>query len=370
MSATEMSATDKGRKTIQMHLSFLMYFFTLAICGIAISFPAAAQSGSVRAEQDTAGDSDAVILIYHRFGDSRYPSTNIGLDQFSAHLDELRDGPYTVMPLADIVEALRNDTPLPEKAVAITIDDAYSTVASEGWPLLREYGFPATLFVATEAVDRGYDGILSWDEIRRLRDEGLEIGHHSAGHGHFVDMGVEAARADIEKASARFMEELGSVPPVFAYPYGEYSTELEDLVESLGFLAALAQYSSVAARQEGLYSLPRFPFNEQFGDIGRFRLAARTESLSVSGVLPEGPVLDDGNNPPAYGFTLTENAPNLANLNCFPSDGIAADIEILGGNRVEVRMGASFPSGRSRINCTLPAGGGDWYWLGKFFYIP
>jgi len=328
--------------------------------------PAVAQPETERA----AGDSDAVILIYHRFGDSRYPSTNIRLDQFRAHLEALRDGPYTVMPLKDIVKALRDDAPLPEKAVAITIDDAYDTVASEGWPMIREFGFPATLFVATEAVDRGYDGILSWDEIRGLRDDGLDIGHHSAGHGHYVDMGVEAARADIEKASARFMEELGSVPPIFAYPYGEYSSELEDMVESLGFTAALAQYSSVAAGQEGLYSLPRFPFNESFGDIGRFRLAIGTESLPVSGVLPPGPVLDADNNPPSFGFTLTEDVPNLANLNCYPSDGIAAEIEILGGNRVEVRMDSPFPSGRSRINCTLPAGGGDWYWFGKFFYIP
>ena len=70
----------------------------------------------------------AVILMYHRFGEDRLPSTNIRLDQFDAHLEKLSNGNYSVWPLAKIVSHLQKDMPLPDRTVAITIDDAYLSV--------------------------------------------------------------------------------------------------------------------------------------------------------------------------------------------------------------------------------------------------
>ncbi len=70
----------------------------------------------------------AVILIYHRFGESRYPSTNIRLEQFEAHIEMLQKGGFSVLPLADIADALEGGGTLPDRAVAITIDDAFRSV--------------------------------------------------------------------------------------------------------------------------------------------------------------------------------------------------------------------------------------------------
>ena len=75
----------------------------------------------------------AVILMYHRFGEDRLPSTNIRLDQFDAHLEKLSSGNYSVWPLAKIVDHLQKDMPLPDRTVAITIDDAYLSVFTEAW---------------------------------------------------------------------------------------------------------------------------------------------------------------------------------------------------------------------------------------------
>ena len=82
----------------------------------------------------------AVAIMYHRFGEDARPSTNIKLDQFHAHIAELTSGKYPVMPLGDIVAALRAGKPLPDRAVAITIDDAYRSVYTEAWPRLRKAG--------------------------------------------------------------------------------------------------------------------------------------------------------------------------------------------------------------------------------------
>ncbi len=79
--------------------------------------------GAVLAQ--SAGGASAVILIYHRFGEDKFPSTNTRLVQFEAHITELTSGPYTVLPLPQVVDALLAGTPLPDRTVAIYIDDAY-----------------------------------------------------------------------------------------------------------------------------------------------------------------------------------------------------------------------------------------------------
>ena len=80
----------------------------------------------------------ATILMYHRFGEDRYPSTNVTLEQFEEHLEILASGPYNVMPLDEVVEHLQTGEPLPDRSVAITIDDAYLSVFTEAFPRLKE----------------------------------------------------------------------------------------------------------------------------------------------------------------------------------------------------------------------------------------
>ena len=104
----------------------------------------------------------ATILMYHRFGEDRYPSTNVRIEQFEEHLEILASGPYNVWPLEQIVDHLLTGKPLPDRTVAITIDDAYLSVFEEAFPRLRDRGFHATLFVATRPVDRNLGGYMSW----------------------------------------------------------------------------------------------------------------------------------------------------------------------------------------------------------------
>jgi peptidoglycan/xylan/chitin deacetylase (PgdA/CDA1 family) len=316
-------------------------------------------------------DDSVVFLIYHRFGEDRYPSTNIRLEQFEAQIKELQDGGYQFLKMSEAVERLKTKKPFPEKTVVITIDDAFKSVLTEAWPRLKAAGIPMALFVSTDPVDEGIPGYLTWDEIRQLRDEGVEIGHHGAAHSHLLyeeDMG---AQEDIERASKRFQEELGFVPDVFAYPYGEYDQGLINLMERLGFKAAFAQYSGAAPIGGEIYALPRFPVNERYGDINRFRLISKSLALPVRDIIPQSVTLLDTQNPPSFGFTVDAAITNLANLACYPSHlGEAARLIKLEGNRVEVRFKDPFPKGRNRINCTMPAGGGRWYWLGRYFLVP
>lgn len=329
------------------------------------------QLNPVAFAQDSAESNSAVVLVYHRFGEDDVPSTNIRLDQFEEQLELLKNGGFNFMSLPDLVTSLKDGTAIPDKTIVITADDAYASIASEGWPRLKAAGIPLTIFVATDPVDANSKRYLSWDQLRQLQNEGVHIAHHTATHLHMVDNTIESVRSDIERASQRFQEELGITPKVIAYPYGEYSLALQAELKSLGFEAAFAQYSSVIHSKSNRFGLPRFPINEKYGELSRFRLISSAKAIVTEDVTPQDTLLTPKTNPPVYGFTINENYLNLRSLSCYPSHlGKAADILKIGENRIEVRFDKPFYDGRSRINCTMPAGGGRWYWLGKFFYIP
>lgn len=329
----------------------------------------AALSVLLGAEATRAADS-AVVMMYHRFGESAHPSTNIGIEQFEAHLAELARPEYTVLPLPEIVARIRAGESLPDRTVGISIDDAYMSVYTEAWPRLRRAGFPFTLFVATEPVDRGTAGYMTWDRIREILKDGVTVGSQTRSHPHMPLLTPEQNAGELRDSNARFRAELGEAPTIIAYPYGEYSLAVGDAAREAGFTAGFGQHSGVLFPGADMFYLPRFAMNETFGDLSRFRLAANALPLRVRDVTPADPLLSENNNPPILGFTVTEEAAaRLAGLNCYPSNQATARIVRL-GPRVEVRLDSEFPPGRARINCTLMAESGRWHWYGLQFYVP
>ena len=115
---------------------------------------------------DASNRNGAVILTYHRFGEDKFPTTNIRLEQFENHIEELTNGEYNVVPLQTVVKAIRYGEQLPERTVAITIDDAYLSVYTTAWPRLQRANLPFTVFVSTAAVDQNRSGIMNWEQIQ------------------------------------------------------------------------------------------------------------------------------------------------------------------------------------------------------------
>ncbi len=310
----------------------------------------------------------AVILMYHRFGEDSFPSTNVRIAQFEDHIRSLASGRYTVLPVAEIVEALRTGRSLPDRTVGITIDDAYRSVYTEAFPRLEAAGLPFTLFVATDAVDRGLPGFLTWDQIREMRAAGNDVGAHSASHLHMTEASAETNRAEMTRSLQRLREELGVVPTLFAYPYGEASLAVWDVVREFGFTTAFGQHSGAADATSQPFYLPRFALTETYSDFAEFLLRIDTRALPVADITPADPNVGD-RNPPLVGFTVGSAIESLQGLACYHSQFGEVDIERLGSHRVEIRFPAPLAPGRTRLNCTKPAGDGRWYWYGTQFYV-
>ena len=329
----------------------------------------AAGAAAFSPQPSSAADS-ASVIIYHRFGEEKYRSTNIRLDQFEAHIRELSDPRYNVLPLPRIVDSLQNGKALPDRSLAITIDDAFLSVYTEAWPRLRAAGLPFTLFVATQAVDVKRPGYMSWDQIRELHRAGVTIGSQTHTH---LDMPVASAeknRQELEVSNRRFLDNLGAVPDIIAYPFGQYSLAVRKVTMEAGFRAGFGQHSGILHSGSDMFYLPRFAMNEIFGDIERLRIVANALPLPVRDFVPEDPLLSPAANPPALGFTVADELTGqLGRLRCYGNSGGELTLELL-GPRVEIRFAAALPEGRSRINCTMPAPDGRWRWFGKQFYLP
>jgi peptidoglycan/xylan/chitin deacetylase (PgdA/CDA1 family) len=311
-----------------------------------------------------AADS-AVVFIYHRFGEDSYPSTSVRADQFAAQVEELKTGGYTVMPLPEIVAKLRSGEGVPPRTVGLSIDDAYRSAYEVAWPLLRRANMPLTVFVSTDMI--GNRDMMSWDQLREMKRAGVTIGGHTASHPHMPALPIERNREEIAKSHRAYQAELGEVPTIFAWPYGEYALSLKPLMAEFGYTVAFGQHSGVIGPGADYFFLPRFAINENYGEIARFRLAARSLALPVTDVTPADPLVSARNNPPAFGFTVDPSVGALDSLRCF-ADGQKVDLQRLGERRVELRVERPYPPGRARINCTLPTGG-TWRWFGMQFFV-
>lgn len=323
----------------------------LAACGLGGNQPVAADS--------------AVVLMYHRFGDDRFPATNIRIDQFRAHLDYLRDNQYSVIPLSRLIAALDSGESLPPKAVVITIDDAFRSVFETGHPILQEYGFPYTVFVSTDALDQSLSDYMTWDELAELADAGVSIANHGASHESLLK--VADVAADVTQAQARLEEHVESLDGVFAYPYGEFDIGATKVLGDLGFRYAFGQHSGAVDAASPRLSLPRFPMNETYGAPDQFATKISSKPLPVKMVVPQEPLTDN----PLPRITIELGAGiSSASISCFVGGQGQVDIDWLEpGLRFSVGPTRPFRPGRQRVNCTAPVGDGSFYWFSHPWFV-
>lgn len=337
-----------------------------ACAGAAALLSGLAGSDPVEAGRQTPAVSGLVIFGYQRVGEDEYPTTSVDFDQFVEHVQELRNGGYTVLPLPQAVELLRRGSPLPARAVAITLDGAFRSAFDKAIPRLRAARFPFTMFVAPNTV--GTAGRMTWGELRDAAKAGATVGVQTASFYHMPLAQAGKNAEELNRAIARFRDEIGSAPALFAYPYGSSNRAVHALIAERGFVAGFGQQGGVAHAGSDLLNLPRFMMSEEFGGMERFRLAAAALPLPITDLLPADSVLTA--NPPNVGFTVPGDAAALGRLSCSGTGQGRLPVQQLGSNRVELRVGQPFDPGRARINCTLPTDDGRYRWLGLQFLVP
>ncbi len=304
--------------------------------------------------------------MYHRFNENRYPSTNIQMDIFKKQIQIIKDLNYNFYNPKSFVNEFNN--PKNKKEILITIDDGFKSFYTEAWPFLKENKIPFILFVSTEPV--GKNGYMNWNEIMEIESSDFAIiGHHSHTHKYLIDMENSEFIEDIETASKIFKEKFGYNPEIFSYPFGEYSKFMKDYI-SKNFKTAFGQHSGIIDINKDKFELPRFPINEKYGDLKRFKSLINYSPLEYKILKPEEKKIHDKNNPPQLVVEFFNEQKNINNINCYSNDGGDWKKSTLNfkNQTLIINFDQKFLPRRGRINCSLNDNG-KWRWFGTQFTI-
>ena len=255
-----------------------------------------------------------------------------------------------------------------EKKILITIDDAFSSFYKVAWPYLKEEKIPFILFVSTESV--GKNGYMTWNQIKELEKENtVYIGNHSHTHNYLVDLKNKDFMSDINISSLIFKKKLGYNPIFFSYPFGEYSSLIKEYI-SKNFNFSFGQHSGVIDVNKDRYELPRFPINEKYGDLERFKFLINLNPLQYKVLYPMEKYLTNNNNPPKFLVEFFNEQKNINNINCFSDEGDKWEKSniIFNHNILKLNFREKFNFRRGRINCSLNDNG-VWRWFGVQFSI-
>lgn len=185
------------------------------------------------------------VLVYHNFSKYTSDQTSITKSDFESQMKYLKDNGYRVISMNQFFDFLEYNTQIPGKSVVLTIDDGWRGVYDIAYPILRKYGYPATLFVCTDIIT-GSHKTLSWKQIREMMKHGIDIQNHGKTHRNFarkkpeesIETYFETIKNDVTAAHRKIKAKLGKDVQFIAYPYGDTNGLVIALLQHLGYKGA------------------------------------------------------------------------------------------------------------------------------------
>ena len=200
---------------------------------------------------------DAHIFVYHRFGDSRYPSANTTKEQLIAQFEYLKSHNYKIVPIEDILKKIKSHQDIPDSWVALTIDDGYKSFYENGLPIFKKYNYPFSVYVYVQATTHRYGDYMSWDQLKEVSKYGT-IGLHSYAHPRLQNLTNQQIIDDTQKAYDIFVKKMGYKPKIYVYPYGEYDPRVKNiLTKYFDFEAILNQNTGSVTKNTDIKDIPR-----------------------------------------------------------------------------------------------------------------
>lgn len=308
----------------------------------------------VKMEPVVVVNKDAIVSIlgYHDFTDgSRRTSEMVMLgDDFRVQMQSVKDSEIPVISMQDYLAWKRGEKPIPDPSIMITIDDGWKATHTVAMPILKEFGFPFTIFLYKKYVGIGGRS-LTYQEVRELMAAGAAVGSHSVSHISMINRGRrsdeeydEWLRVELEESFDFLKTNFGNdgeVIKVFAYPFGIYSDYVVEKAKSYGYEAGFTVNGSKAAWDTPPLEVGRYIVygsgDQNFGPSMTFRgggvLSSGNKLLQASEGDAKGKAGEEGGEPargplvttyPKSGEVITDRRP-VIHLDLSKLEGVEAD---------------------------------------------
>jgi peptidoglycan/xylan/chitin deacetylase (PgdA/CDA1 family) len=332
------------------------YLLTLALCILMAPSSAFSQN-------------QAVILQYHHVSTEMPPITSLSPNAFREHMNYLKDNGFTVLPLEEVISSLKSSTQLPDMTAVITFDDGYTSVYDVAFPVLTEFGWPYTVFVTTGLVESNDRLYATWGQLNEMAEHGATLANHTVTHPYLLDRSTSQTESDwlaqvrreIVEAENTLVEQTGQNHKLLAYPYGEYNTEIQELVRELGF-TGIGQHSGPAHTTSDFTALPRFPFSGIYASMNTYPTKVQSLAFNLVDLIPQSPVTSSPS--PEVSLIFAADQIGLSQLTCFNNnERIESQLQANDERRYLVTSHVINQSRRFRYNCTAPGENGKYYWV-------
>lgn len=221
------------------------------------------------------------VLMYHMIGDEQGNAAVMTEANLRIQMNYLRDHGYHPITMQELYDYVTKGAPLPEKPVCITFDDGYLDSYTIVYPLMKEYGFPWTLFLITDDVGKPYNR-MTWDQLKEMANShAVTIASHTLSHPKLHNLATRAEKEkEIVEANKALKYQLGIDNVWLAYPYGDYDDEVIDICKKAGIKMAVTT-------DAGRVHVGSFPYDLKRAYIGNdISIARFSERLNKDNYTP------------------------------------------------------------------------------------
>jgi peptidoglycan/xylan/chitin deacetylase (PgdA/CDA1 family) len=218
------------------------------------------------------------ILMYHSLSDERdnsvpaYFKTSTDPLVFRQQMRLLAGEGYKTMALTQLAARLKNNLPFAEKTVVLTFDDGYKDFYVHGFPILKEHGFGATVFLPTAFIGderRSFKDVecLTWSEVREMRKAGIEFGSHTVNHPQLRELTRGEIERELVESRSQLERQLGEPVALFCYPFAfpqqdsSFARDFRDLLIQSGYTCCSTTEVGRVRPGDDPYRLKRLPAN-------------------------------------------------------------------------------------------------------------
>lgn len=242
------------------------------LAGLLLLLPfvlAAPRAVDVRRMEAYGSAQKVVVLNYHKIDETPI-ALAVSPADFERQMAYLREKGYVSITPDQLADHLERGTALPERPLLLTFDDGYEDNYQNAYPILKKYGFTATVFVVTDYLSR-FPQYMTWEQAREMKRDGFFIASHTMQHKVLTELDAEALRAELICSAEALDYQLGKQSRFLAYPTGAYTLELGEAVRACGYRAAFTIKYGNVDRASNPYALERVPIFRTGDTFASFR---------------------------------------------------------------------------------------------------